>query len=80
MPTDLPIMLEDYKRHMPKDGDLTLHVLKGHLVIEQYMTAVIEKVALNPRHLSKANLNFSQKVASPKHSLDQQSPRISGTC
>jgi len=27
------------------------------------MTAVIEKVALNPRHLSKANLNFSQKVA-----------------
>lgn len=50
-----------------------LVVLKGHLVIEERITAAIEKFVFHPEHLDKARLNFAQKVGIARSmSLDEQ--------
>jgi hypothetical protein len=38
-------------------------VLKGHLVLEEKMTSIIEKFVFHPQHLEKARLTFAQKIA-----------------
>jgi len=43
--------------------DAALFILKGHLVLEERITAVIEKFVFHPEHLDKARLSFAQKVA-----------------
>jgi hypothetical protein len=57
--------------HLESD-DPALIILKGHLVIEERITAVIEKFVFHPEHLEKARLSFAQKVAVARClSLDQ---------
>jgi|SRR5579864_4078040 len=49
-----------------------LVILKGHLVIEERLTAVIEKFVFHPEHLDKARLTFAQKVTIARSlSLDE---------
>jgi hypothetical protein len=49
---------------------IALMVLKGHLVIEEKITAVIEKFLFHPEHIQR--LRFAQKVAlSRSMSLDE---------
>jgi hypothetical protein len=45
-----------------ESDDEALIVLKGHLVLEERLTAVIEKFVFHPEHLEKARLSFAQKV------------------
>ncbi len=46
--------------------------LKGHLVIEEKITAAIEKFVFHPEHLDDARLTFAQKLAiSRSLSLDE---------
>lgn len=40
-----------------------LIALKGHLVVEEKLTGIIEKFVFHPEHLDKARLTFAQKVA-----------------
>jgi hypothetical protein len=46
-----------------ESDDEALIILKGHLVVEERITAVIEKFVFHPEHLEKARLSFAQKVA-----------------
>jgi hypothetical protein len=47
--------------HLESD-DAALIILKGHLVIEERITAVMEKFVFHPEYLDRARLTFAQKV------------------
>lgn len=49
-----------YSKLLPTTNDVTLTVLKGHLVIEELLYALAEEHCPNPEHLSKARLSFAQ--------------------
>jgi hypothetical protein len=55
-----------------ESDNAALVILKGHLVIEERLTAVIEKFVFHPEHLDKARLTFAQKLAIARSlSLDE---------
>jgi len=58
--------LERFKRHMPRGNDLTLIVLKGHLLLEEILTGIIEDNCRHPRALVEARLEFYQKLVLAK--------------
>ena len=67
-----------YKEHFRgfleklESDDAALIVLKGHLVLEERLTAVIEKFVFEPDFIDRARLSFAQKVAIARSmSLDQ---------
>lgn len=45
-----------------ESDDDALIIMKGHLVLEERITAVIEKFVFHPEYLDKARLSFAQKV------------------
>ncbi len=47
---------------LPNNGDVELAILKCHLLIEELLTKIITRRAINPHFVEKANLTFSQKV------------------
>ena len=54
---------EQYKEHFPATEDLALIILKGHLLIEQQITALISHYCHSPTHVPDIRLSFSQKVS-----------------
>ena len=55
-----------------ESDDEALIVLKGHLVIEERITATIEKFVFHPEHLENARLTFAHKIAIARSmSLDE---------
>ncbi|NQU23402.1 MAG: hypothetical protein HQ567_19145 [Candidatus Nealsonbacteria bacterium] len=54
--------IERFTRLLPSSGDLTLILLKGHLLIEEQLLAILEGFAQTPSCLKKAKLSFSQKL------------------
>jgi hypothetical protein len=55
-----------------ESDDEALIVLKGHLVIEERITATIERFVFHPEHLEKARLTFAHKIAIARSmSLDE---------
>jgi hypothetical protein len=57
---------ERFRRHMPRSGDLTLIILKGHLLVEEQLNAFIAAHMQRPEELDSARLSFSQRVALAK--------------
>src|SRR6266542_454222 len=53
---------ERYRGLMPKSQDITLLVLKGHLLLEEQLDFFLEEFARNPSLLQKARLTFLQKL------------------
>lgn len=55
------------------EGDpAAITVLKGHLLLEEMITAAIEKSVFHPEHLEAARLTFAQKVSIARSlSLDE---------
>ncbi|WP_144007160.1 hypothetical protein [Pelomonas sp. KK5] len=51
---------ERYSGLLPETDDVTLTVLKGHLVVEELLYAIAEEHLENPQYLSKARLSFAQ--------------------
>lgn len=51
-----------FRRLMPRSQDLTLLVLKGHLLIEEQLNHFLEKAARNPTLLVNARLTYTQKL------------------
>jgi hypothetical protein len=45
-------------RHLPTEGDLSLIVLKGHLLIEELLHALVQSSVPHPSSLDHANLSF----------------------
>ncbi len=66
-PTGEPKAIEGMRRllrHLPQGDDLTLIVLKGHLLIEEQLTDMLEKrMTSKASALKKARLQFSQLLA-----------------
>jgi hypothetical protein len=52
---------ERYRRLMPKTQDLTLIVLKGHLLIEEQFDFFLEELSHQPELLEQTRLTFMQK-------------------
>jgi hypothetical protein len=51
-----------FYKHMSRLQDLTLLVLKGHLLIEEQLGYFLSKLARAPEHLKDARLSYSQKL------------------
>lgn len=48
---------------MPDTEDLSLIVLKGHLLVEEMLTELLEHILPFPQHIEALNLRFSHKVS-----------------
>jgi hypothetical protein len=66
-PTDIGLRFEAWDKfhrtHVDVNADLTMVVLKVHLVIEALMISIIGHSCHHPEHLRDARLSFSQKFA-----------------
>jgi len=51
-----------FQRLMPKTTDLTLIILKGHLLIEEQFNDFLDRYPIYPRALDDARLTFAQKL------------------
>jgi len=51
-----------FTRIMPSSSDIELNLLKGHLLIEEVLTAVIQAGLRRPEHLSFKRMHFSAKA------------------
>lgn len=51
---------ERYQALLPDTDDLILVVLKGHLIIEEMLNDLINRLCPNPQHIESAKLNFVQ--------------------
>jgi len=45
-------------KHLPRDGDLSLIILKGHLLIEELLFALVRSAVRHPEAITSANLSF----------------------
>ena len=50
-------------QHLPKDNDLSLLVLKGHLLMEERLFDLLERSVRNPEYVKRANLRTGQLIA-----------------
>lgn len=51
-----------FDKYFPKSSDITLVVLKGHLLIEENINVLIAKHCWLPENIKKANLQSEQKI------------------
>jgi len=63
MNIQLPPDLQRFLQHMPPDDDITLIVLKGHLLIEEKLEHIIGLIVAHSDRLNDLRLTFAQKVA-----------------
>ena len=49
-----------YDKHMPDTDDLSLIVLKGHLLIEEMLIDLRDKLLPHAEYLDSVNINFNQ--------------------
>lgn len=67
-----------FRKHFPRTGDLTLIVLKGHLLIEEEINDLLIHLTKNIKHLDKADVTCYQKICLVESLL--LSGSIKGTC
>ncbi|MDE2106240.1 MAG: hypothetical protein KGL39_53970 [Patescibacteria group bacterium] len=53
-------LIGDYKQLLPETDDLTLMVLKGHLILEEMLFALVREHCAKPEYLEGARLSFAQ--------------------
>ena len=49
-------------KHMPEGSDVSLFVLKGHLLIEWVLDRIVKNHSLHPDYIDEAKLSFYHKV------------------
>jgi hypothetical protein len=59
---DIFSTLERFQEHLPINGDITLMILKGHLLIEEQIAFLIKNRIPKPDALSKAKLTSLQQI------------------
>ncbi|WP_157353555.1 hypothetical protein [Aromatoleum toluclasticum] len=62
METDIFGTFERFKEHLPIGDDMTLMILKGHLLIEEQISILIKNRTPNPSALEKAELTSLQQI------------------
>lgn len=50
-------------KHLPSVDDMTLIVLKGHLLIEEQLISILDSSLKYPKALDKARLTFAQRLS-----------------
>jgi hypothetical protein len=53
-------------KHLPKDGDLSLIILKGHLLIEELLFALVSSAARDPSAIASARLGYYELASVAK--------------
>ena len=53
-------------KHLPKEGDLSLIILKGHLLIEELLFALVSSAAKDPSAITSAKLGFYELASVAK--------------
>jgi hypothetical protein len=62
MHTDLLASLDRFQAEMESVDEVAHVLLKGHLLIEEALSAVLEQYVFNREHLEEARLTFAQKT------------------
>ena len=53
---------ERFSKHLPDTDDMSLLVLKGHLLIEESLNDILIDIGECPEYINKARLSFYQKI------------------
>ena|SRR5579863_1649585 len=53
-------------KHLPEKGDLSLIILKGHLLIEELLFALVSSAAKDPEAIKSAKLSYYQLASVAK--------------
>lgn len=64
---------ERFKEHLPTGGDMTLMILKGHLLIEEQIAILIRKRIPKPDALREADLTSHQQICLAEALIDELS-------
>jgi hypothetical protein len=51
-----------YDKHMPDTDDVSLIILKGHLLIEEMLVDIRDKLLPNTKYFDSTNISFNQLV------------------
>lgn len=57
------VSLLRFKKHMPRSKDITLIILKGHLLVEQEMNDILNDNLTESKALIEAHITFSHRLA-----------------
>ena len=57
-----PNFEDRFKKHLPRSKDLTLIVLKGHLLLEEVINLWLTQLLKNPSALNLSELSFSKRL------------------
>jgi hypothetical protein len=63
-----------FMKHLPKDGDEELALLKCHLLVEEVLTKLIERRLRHASYLREARLSFEKKVWIARSLNDLEEP------
>ena len=55
-----------FAKHLPSADDMTLIVLKGHLLIEERLISILESSLQYPKALDEVRLTFAQRLSLAK--------------
>ena len=61
MPSDIDATIERFRQEMAHVDEAAQVLLKGHLLIEEALTSILERHVFHPEHLADARLSFHQK-------------------
>jgi len=57
------VVIKMFNKHMPRSKDITLIILKGHLLIEQALTDILDSELPHSKALNDAKMSFSNRLA-----------------
>jgi hypothetical protein len=63
MTPELLQSIDRFRKEMESVDEVAHVLLKGHLLLEEAMSAVLEQYVFHRQHLAKARLSFAQKLA-----------------
>lgn len=69
--SDIFQAFERFKEHLPGGGDMTLMILKGHLLIEEQVAFLIKNRIPKPEALASANLTSHQQLCLAEALVDE---------
>lgn len=73
-PIDIFAAFERFQQHLPIGGDLTLMILKGHLLIEEQVNLLIDNRVAKCEALKEANLTSHQKLCLAEAIIEEFCP------
>jgi len=57
------VVIQMFNKHMPRSKDITMIILKGHLLVEQALTDILDTELPYSKALDDAKMSFSNRLA-----------------